>query len=375
MRVLVDAARPSIVTVIARRSSRPQAGKAHVPSVRGRVSVGSGVVYDDGGLVVTTASVADEDDEILVQTASGQSFPARLLVRDPTANVALLDIGTRALRSIPLARSSALAPGAWVVLVGYADGSREASSALGTVSEPFPVSGLREGGRVLTVNAPVRPGWSGGAVLNPAGELIGLVAGRLDGPDPSTLQAARRPFAGPVPEEVESREGATVVIPVEQLQDVAAEVLTPDREERGFLGVRVVGLTPHLRNRLGAGEETRGVVVFEILPGAPAERAGLRSGDVIVGLGSNPVRDVADLTRRVAVMSPGARARLDYVRDGERRRISVEIGELPPALREEQALSDETSRQRDRRKFLHEEIRRLEEELERFRRELSALER
>jgi len=367
---VLDEVRPSVVTVVSRCASRSAHGRGDAPSSRSvRVHVGSGVVYDDFGHIVTTASVADEDDEISVETMNGQRFPARLIARDPTANVSLLEIGTRGLRPLAHGSSSALVPGSQVVLVGYSAGSSTPASALGSIREPFAVSGLREGQNVLTVDAAVRRGWSGGAVVNTEGRLVGLVAGRLDPRDVLTRAPAEARVEGR--ESVRRPEpGAIVVVTVEQLQDVVAQVVVDDAKDRGFLGVRIVGLTPYLRTVLGAGTATRGVAVAEVIPDAPAERAGLRSGDVIVRLGGSEVGSVAELTRRVAHAVPGTSLDLGVLREGQPIALTAEIGRMPEPMRRAEAMSDTQSLHTDRRKFLQEEIRRLEEELERYHREL-----
>lgn len=371
-RVLEDV-RPSVVTVISRRGLPRSRAPGEAAPPPGRVHVGSGVVYDDLGHIVTTASVADVDDEISIETMSGQRFPARLVARDPTTNVSLLEIGTRGLRPLTRGRSSSLAPGSWVVLVGYSAGSRSPSFALGTISAPFAVSGLREGESVLTVDAAVRRGWSGGAVVNTAGELVGLVAGRLDSRDVLTREPAAATVGGRESRQ-QAEPGATIVVPVERLREVVSQVVLEDSKDRGFLGVRIVGLTPYLRTVLGAERATRGVAVAEVIAGGPAERAGLRSGDVIMTLGGSAVGSVAELTRRVADTPPGSSLELGVLREGEPLSLLAEIGRMPETLREAEALSDSQEMRTDRRKFLLEEIRRLEDELRRYRDELSGVE-
>jgi S1-C subfamily serine protease len=355
--------RQSVVTVISRREEGPD---PRDPRGRRRMLVGSGVVYDDQGHIVTTASVADEDALLTIETLSGERFPARLLARDPAANVALLEITARDLAPLRIAASSALVPGASVVLLGYSSGSRLPASAFGTVTGPLAVSGLGDGESVVRVDASVRRGWSGGPVLNSAGELVGLVAGQLDASAPG--------FAVEPPGKRAARDaervGAAVVVPIEQVREVFVRNVLSPKTARGFLGVRIVGLTEQWRDVLGAGAETEGVVVAEVVQGSPAAVAGIRPGDVIVGFAGSPVSSVNALTGRVAATAPGSEAEVVALRDGKELRFAARIGELPTAIRDAGESLQKAARAQEREDQIRREIERLEKQLERYRREL-----
>ena len=271
---------------------------------------GSGVIWSEDGVVVTSHHVIQGAREITVVFASGRRVEARLRASDPLTDVAVLDVEAEGL---PSARFASGLPvvGELAIAIGNPLGFENTVTA-GIVSGLH--RAIPSGGQtpalvdLLQTDAPISPGNSGGALVNARGEVIGINVAFI----PPEARAVSIGFAIPSP---------TVV-------DVARELLEDGEVEHAFLGIQLSQLTPQIaeRFRLEAGS---GALVLDIAPGSPADRAGLEEGDVIVEFDDRRVDLVEDVLAALRKHEPGDRVELTVVRGGDRRTVAVVLGERP----------------------------------------------
>ena len=289
-------ARRSLVQVAGMRSHASLRSDAS-GSRRAGTSLASGVILDERGHIVTIASAVEGCDRVSVFLSDGREVPAILLGSDAASDVALLQVVASGLHGLKLAADVSGPVGSWVLTLGQAPDSHPGHS-FGLLHHRYdqPLASL-----FLLTNR-VYPGYSGGAALNARGELIGLIVGALD----------RVPEDWP--EAGDLRSGASFALTADDLRSVVGELLQYGRVRRGFLGVRMAQGEVEDTNRPGEPFKI-GVRVQEIVVGSPAERAGLRVGDLIVGWNGEQLESPEDLMRRVESSPPGTTADLVWVRD------------------------------------------------------------
>lgn len=285
--------------------------------------VGSGVIYDGQGHVLTNNHVIEGASGLLVSLPDGRSFKATLAGADPQTDLAVLKIDGSNLPVAALGDSSKLAPGDWLVAIGNAlalPGGPTVSvgvvSALGrTVQEP-PSQGSNTAGPFLfgliQTDAPINPGNSGGALINMNGEVIGintLVAGQAE----QGVQAQNIGFA----------------IAINTAKPIAQELVANGKVSHPFLGISYVPLNPALAARLGT-TETKGAVVSDVMPGGPADKAGIRPRDIIVKVDGKTLDSESALAEALNAHKPGDKVTLTIARDSSKTEdVSVTLGEAP----------------------------------------------
>ncbi len=279
-------------------------------STRGPVvqGMGSGFIIDPEGYVVTNNHVIEGADEITVTLNNGDRHPAKLLGRDPKTDLALLKI--EAGEALPYARlgdSDTTRVGDWVIAIGNPFGLGGTAttgivSARGRDIQSGPFDDF------LQIDAPINRGNSGGPLFDLTGRVIGINT------------AIYSPNGGNV--------GIGFAIPAVQAEPVIEQLRSSGRVERGWLGVQIQAVTEDIAAGLGLDED-RGALVAEVVPGSPAERAGIRTGDVIVGIEGDEVHHVKDLTRLVADVRSGEEVKIEVWREGTRETLDVVIGETP----------------------------------------------
>jgi serine protease Do/serine protease DegQ len=281
------------------------------PRERRTQSLGSGVVIDaKQGYVITNHHVIEKARTITVTLSDGRSLQAELVGSDPDTDVAVIKIPADDLTALKVADSEALRVGDFVVAIGNPFGLGQTVTS-GIVSA-LGRSGLGIEGYedFIQTDASINPGNSGGALVNLRGELVGINTAIL------------APSGGNV--------GIGFAIPSNMVATLMAQLVEHGEVRRGRLGVSVQDLNPDLARAFGV-RGNRGAVVSEVEPGSAADRAGLRPGDVILGIDGRQVDDSADLRNAVGLLRVGETLKLEVLRDGRRRRISAKIGE-PRAL-------------------------------------------
>lgn len=301
-------ARPSVVTVLAQRAvQRPGETEA-----RTRSRVGSGVAIGPQR-IVTVASLVLGAQRVVVRTSNGLVAEAIVKGADPISNVALLEVRTLKLPPLKFAGGAARV-GDWVVSLGTTFRAQPTQS-VGNVAYVHREPAYT----LLQLTNTVYPGNSGAAAINTKGELVGIVEGELGQPEVADDGAGAERPAG----------AASFVMPAEVVKPVTAQFERDGRPHHGFLGVTTSALS--VRSPRVEGKRTPiGALIEHIVPGSPADRAGLLPGDIIVAFRGERVEYPEQLARWVAGTAPGAAAEVVWAREEIGMNASIALGEAPP---------------------------------------------
>ncbi len=305
-RTAVERAAPSVVTVhSARTASRGPLG------IGGRQilsrGLGSGVLIDDAGHIVTNNHVVEGATELAIGLPDGSLRKTRLLGVDPDTDLALLEIDPSGLQPIELGDSRALAVGDVVLAVGNPLGVGQTVTQ-GIVSAVGRKGiGINSIENFIQTDAAINPGNSGGALIDTAGRLVGINSAILSRGGGS--------------------EGIGFAIPVDLAIRVTASLQKQGRVARGYLGVST---EPAPRGQPG-------VIVAAVQRGGPADRSGIKPGDHVLRVGERAIEQPGDLASFTMEFEPGARVPVEVARDGRRVTVEVELGRRPPLRRAPQA--------------------------------------
>ncbi|KRA30373.1 heat-shock protein [Rhodanobacter sp. Root627] len=297
------------------------------PRERVEQSLGSGVIVDAAkGYVLTNNHVVGGADDISVTLQDGRTMKGKLIGTDPDTDVAVVQIPAVKLQALPLADSSQLRVGDYVVAVGdpFGLGQTVTSgivSALGRSGLGQDGSGMGGYQNFIQTDASINPGNSGGALVNLRGELVGI----------NTMIFS--PSGGNV--------GIGFAIPSNLTSSVMSQLLAHGKVERGSLGLQTQAITPRIAQSLGL-KDTKGVVITGVTADGAAERAGLQPGDVLTALNGEPLRSVQQLRNAEGLLPLGSSVRLGLLRDGQQREVSATLspeklatldgGQLDPRL-------------------------------------------
>ncbi|MBW2229553.1 MAG: Do family serine endopeptidase, partial [Deltaproteobacteria bacterium] len=270
-----------------------------------REGAGSGFVISGDGYIVTNNHVIENMDEIIVAFKDGSELSATVVGRDPKTDIALIKVDPEnELIAIALGDSEAIRPGDWVVAIGNPFGLEHTVTA-GIVSAKHRRDVI--GGSYddfIQTDAAINPGNSGGPLINLAGEVIGI-------------NTAINPRANTI--------GFTV--PINMAKTILPQLKASGHVTRGWLGVVIQGVTPELAESFDL-ENERGALVSKVLPGGPAEVAGIQRGDVIVEFDGKPIPEWRELPRVVAEAPADQPAMVVIIRNGDRKTLEVEVGTL-----------------------------------------------
>ena len=282
-------------------------GASPAPRAHRSQSLGSGVIIDSSGILVTNNHVVDEADEILVTLSDGTEFDAEIVGTDAPTDLAvirLVGVGNRKLASLSLGDDEDLRLGEIVLAVGNPFGL-SGSVTMGIVSAKGRGNvGIVDYEDFIQTDAAINPGNSGGALLNLEGELIGI----------NTAIASR---SG-------GNQGVGFAVPSTLVAEIMDRLIEDGEVQRSWLGVSIQSFTPAMA-RAFKSEGVRGVLVSGVQEGSPASSAGLRAGDVILSLGSKRVESPSQLRNLVALSAAGMAKRLEILRDGRRKLVKVTL--------------------------------------------------
>ena len=271
-----------------------------------RRSLGSGVIVDAKGYILTNNHVVEQADEIQVTLVDERTFQAKVIGTDPKTDLAVIRIeGAKDLKPAPLGNSAKIRTGDFVIAIGNPFGLSH-TVTVGVISATGRAGmGITAYEDFIQTDASINPGNSGGPLLNIDGQVIGI----------NTAIVA-------------SGQGIGFAIPITPAREIMEQLIKEGRITRGWLGVLIQPLTAELARQFGvkAGE---GVVVGDVLEGGPAEKAGLTTGDVIQAVGGKPVTDVRGLQRLVAAIRPGAQVAVKVNRKGKDVTLNATVGQMP----------------------------------------------
>ncbi|MGD0431520.1 MAG: Do family serine endopeptidase [Acetobacteraceae bacterium] len=271
-------------------------------------ALGSGFIIDPAGYIVTNNHVVDHAHQIKVTLSDGQSFPAKVIGRDPKTDVALLKIDAgKPVPYVAFGDSAKERIGDWVVAVGNPFGLGGTVTA-GIVSAHDRDLNSGPYDDFLQIDAPINPGNSGGPVFNQSGQVVGIDT------------AIYSPNGGSV--------GIGFAIPSDVASKVAAQLREHGKVERGWLGVAMQPLTPALASAIGH-PGAQGVIVNKVEPNSPASKADLQQGDVITAFNGQAIKDPRDLAMDVANTADGSSAKLTILRNGNESSVDVAIAQQP----------------------------------------------
>ncbi|MFB3819171.1 MAG: Do family serine endopeptidase [Candidatus Methylomirabilales bacterium] len=276
-----------------------------MPRRRQQNSLGSGLIIDRSGLILTNNHVVKDADEITVRFANKQEAKGKVVGVDPKTDLAVIRVAAKGdLPVITLGNSDTLRVGDWAIAIGNPFGL-DHTLTVGVVS----ATGRSEVGiatyeNFIQTDASINPGNSGGPLLNIRGEVIGI----------NTAIVA-------------SGQGIGFAIPVNMARKVMDELVKKGKVTRGWLGVGIQPLSPELAKGFNVG--TEGVMVNQVMPKSPAEAAGLRIGDVILSIDGKPVKDPRHLQQIISDAEIGRSLDVTILRDKARQTVKVQVGEMP----------------------------------------------
>ena len=325
---VVDKVGPSIVTVFTTKKVKEEANPlAGNPMLRrffgvpdnsgpdgeegegGKVmGLGSGVIISADGLILTNNHVAEAGDDIKVRIGEhGHEYKAKVVGNDPSSDLALLRIDAKNLPVLTFADSDQVKVGDLVLAVGSPFGLTN------TVTMGI-VSALGRGGMGITdyedfiqTDASINPGNSGGALVDTQGRLIGI----------NTAIYSR---SG-------GNQGIGFAVPSNLVRSVVDSLVKFGKVSRGFLGTKVQELSPDLAEQFKVPADQQGALIADAEQGGAADKAGLKSGDIITAVNNKPITDPHELRLTVGGMNPGAKVTITYLRDGQTRTADVTLGE------------------------------------------------
>jgi serine protease Do/serine protease DegQ len=291
------------------------------PRQRQTQNLGSGVIVDaKKGYILTNNHVIQKADVITVTLRDGRKLEAQLVGTDPETDVAVLQVPAENLTALPLADSDALRVGDFVVAIGNPFGLGQTVTS-GIVSA-LGRSGLGIEGYedFIQTDASINPGNSGGALINLRGELIGINTA------------------------IFSRSGGNIgigfAIPINMAHDIMRQLVKHGEVQRGRLGAQAQDLTPDLARAFNLSQQHSGAVVVKVIPGSPADKAGLRVGDVVINVNQRQVRSAGDLRNFIGLLRVGTHVRLTVMRNGDQHMIDARIARSAPQKKSTAALHD-----------------------------------
>jgi serine protease Do len=285
----------------------PQHGRRSGRATPREYGLGSGVVVSKDGYILTNNHVVENADEVKVVMNDGREFVAKVIGADPKSDIALIKVDAKDLPAMNIADSDKIEVGDLVLAVGNPFGVGQ-TVTMGMVSATGRGNLGLDYEDFIQTDAAINPGNSGGALVDAEGRLIGI----------NTAILSR---SG-------GNQGIGFAVPVNLARNVMESLVKDGRVVRGFMGVNIQDLTPALAREFNLKEQS-GVVVADVTPKSPAEKAGLKSGDVILSFNGKQVNDGRHLKLQVAQTTPGKSVPVKVLRDGKETTVNVTVKELP----------------------------------------------
>ncbi|ALX13179.1 MAG: Do family serine endopeptidase [Burkholderia sp.] len=283
-------------------------------------NLGSGVIVSPEGYILTNQHVVDGADQIEVALADGRTATAKVIGSDPETDLAVLKINMTNLPTITLGRSDQSRVGDVVLAIGNPFGVGQ-TVTMGIISALGRNHlGINTFENFIQTDAPINPGNSGGALVDVNGNLLGINTA------------------------IYSRSGGSLgigfAIPVSTARTVLESIITTGSVTRGWIGVEPQDVTPEIAESFGLQQKS-GAIVAGVLQGGPADKAGIKPGDILVSVNGEEITDTTKLLNTVAQIKPGTPTKVHVVRKGKELDVNVVIGKRPPPPK--QALDEQDS--------------------------------
>jgi serine protease Do len=291
-----------------------------------QMAAGTGFIFDKDGYIATNNHVVAEAGKVTVTMYDGRELPAKVVGTDPDTDLAVLKVDAgKPLPYVEFADSDTVRVGDPVIAIGNPFGLGDSVTA-GIVSAEHRVIGAGRFDDFMQIDAPINHGNSGGPTFDLEGKVIGVNT------------AINSPTGGNV--------GIGFAIPSNLAQQIVQDLRERGHVVRGWLGAHVQGIDEDLAKSLDLGNH-KGALVSQVTPDSPAAAAGLEQGDVILAYNGEPIKELRDLTSKVADTNPGTSAEMKVWRDGKEMNVNVEIGTTPGndqvmAAAEQQPAEDNT---------------------------------
>jgi serine protease Do len=279
-------------------------GKQRQPEFK-QPGQGSGFIIDKDGYIVTNNHVVEGADKIKVILKDDSEYTAEIVGRDPVTDIALIKVDAKGnLPTVPMGSSDNLKVGEWVAAIGSPFGLEHTVTA-GIVSAKGRVIGSGPYDDFIQTDASINPGNSGGPLINMRGEIVGI----------NTMIIA-------------GGNGIGFAIPIDQAKDIVAQLKTSGEVTRGWLGVTIQDLKGDLAAYYGLKDKS-GVMVASVVPGDPADQAGIQPKDIITEVDGKKVTTGRDLTNLAARLGVGDTSKVTVWRDGRQQTLEVKVGKRP----------------------------------------------
>jgi serine protease DegS len=319
----VQRSAPAVVNVFATKITREQphplfedplfkrffGDQASRPRYKRENSLGSGVIVDGNGYILTNNHVIEAASDIQIVLGDGRNLPARIVGSDPETDLAVLQAAGRKLPVADIGRSDQMQVGDVVMAIGNPFGVGQAVT-MGIVSATGRNQlGITDFENFIQTDAAINPGNSGGALINAVGEVVGI----------NTAIFSRSGGS----------HGIGFAIPIQLAEEVMNQIVEHGRVIRGWLGITGQDLTPALAESLGI-QFREGILVSGVLEGGPADQAGLKPGDVIAMIDRRPIGSSPEMLKSIAAKAPGSPLSIALYRDDRELEQIAIVGERPP---------------------------------------------
>ena len=275
-------------------------------------SLGSGVIVNPDGYILTNNHVVDGASDVQVTLSDKRNFKAKIVGTDARSDLAVLKIGATSLASVTLGDSTKAKVGDIVLAIGDPFGIGE-TVTMGIVSakgrRDLGIEGPEGYEDFIQTDASINPGNSGGALVNTRGELIGINTAIISNGGGGN-------------------QGIGFAIPVNMAREIMEQILKTGKVSRGYLGIMIQEVTPDLAKAFNL-PSAQGALVGDVTADSPGAKAGLQKGDVITTLNGQPISDYSDLRLRVSQSAPGTVVKMDILRNGQKQQITATLGEVP----------------------------------------------
>ena len=271
--------------------------------------IGTGVIVSPDGYIVTNNHVVQGATEVRVTLNDRRILPAKVIGTDPLTDLAVIKVEGSNFPAVPWGDSTQLHPGQSVLAFGNPYGFRftVTRGIVSALNRPNPEADARKPGQYIQTDAAINPGNSGGPLVNARGEVVGIN---------TFLISPSGSFAG-----------MGFAIPTQIVQPTVAQLMKTGKVEHGYMGVSISDVTPE-NAKFFDMKSANGAVVSEVTPGAPGDKAGLKSGDVITGMNGENVTTAGELQMKVQQQQPGSTIKLAIMRDGKEMTVPVTVEKM-----------------------------------------------